>query len=244
VETKPRLGVTGNSFLDALPAQSLDALRPALIKMRLERALVLGKPGVRIDHIYFPVHSVISTVATMAGGESVEVGLAGHEGMSALSIVFGSRITPHYTIVQVPDSAHCLEVDTFLERMASDADLRPRVLAYAEYTFIAAAQFAACNRLHPIEERYARWLLMADDRVGRETFDLTQEFSAQMLGVRRAGVTEVAGTLSKAGLISYQRGHVRVLDRDGLKKAACECYHVVNGELLRLMGYGPRKARS
>lgn len=136
-----------------------------------------------------------------------------------------------------------MSADLFLRQLEIDADLRARVFAYAEYSFIAAAQFAACNRLHPIAERYARWLLMADDRVGMREFELTQEFSAQMLGVRRPGVTVVALELSNAGLISYRRGHISILDRQGLEEAACECYSVVNFELQRLMGYGARQTR-
>jgi CRP-like cAMP-binding protein len=186
------------------------------------------------------VRSVISTVTRMADGGGVEVGLAGHEGMSALSVVFGSRISPHVTITQIADSAYRLSADVFLQLFKNDAPLRERALAYAEYSFIAAAQFAACNRLHAIDQRYARWLLMADDRVGNGEFVLTQEFSAQMLGVRRPGVTIVAGEMSAAGLISYRRGHIAVLDKPGLEAAACECYGVVNAELRRLMGYGVR----
>jgi hypothetical protein len=116
------------------------------------------------------------------------------------------------------------------------------MLAYAAYSFAASTQFAACNRLHPIEERYARWLLMAADRVGDTGIKLTREYSAQMLGVRRASVTIVASSMSKAGLIEYGRGRISVLDLSGLEALACECYGVVNAELLRLMGYSARQS--
>ena len=147
------------------------------------------------------------------------------------------------TVVQIADSGYNMDAQRFLALVNEHAELRDRALAYAEYSFSASTQFAACNRLHPIEERYARWMLMADDRVGADEFALTQEYAAQMLGVRRAGVTVVAGTLSEAGLIAYTRGHVRVLDRPGLMEAACECYGVVNAELRRLMGYGAKTRR-
>ena len=232
-----RPATTGNSFLDSLPAESLARLFPALTVRSLKKGLVLAEPGVLIEEIFFPIRSVISTVTRMLDGSGIEVGLAGHEGMSALSIAYGNRLSPHLTVVQIADSAYFMGAGLFLDLMKRDEHLRERVLAYAEYAFIASTQFAACNRLHPIEERYARWILMADDRVGNEPFLLTQEYSAQMLGVRRAGVTVVAGAMSKAGLISYRRGHVSVLDRDALESASCECYRVVNAELFRLMGY-------
>jgi CRP-like cAMP-binding protein len=233
-------GSTGNSFLDALPAGTRAQLLPMLSLAHLDKGVVLAEPGRPIDKIYFPVRSVISTVSRMADGNAVEVGLAGHEGMSALSVVFGSRTTPHMTVVQISDSAHSMNAQQFLTLIDADEQLKRRVMAYAEYTFTAAAQFAACNRLHQIEERYARWILMAADRVGEE-FVLTQEYSAQMLGVRRPGVTLVAGTMSRSGLIAYHRGRISVLDRERLEETACECYALVNAELLRLMGYAARR---
>jgi CRP-like cAMP-binding protein len=230
--------VTGNLFLDSLPSQSQAKLIPALTLGPLKKGQVLAEPGVQIDEIFFPVRSVISTVTRMLDGGAIEVGLAGREGMSALSIAYGSRISPHLTVVQIADSAYFMGAGPFLDQLHDDARLMKRVMAFAEYSFVAATQFAACNRLHPIEERYARWILMADDRVGNDEFLLTQEYSAQMLGVRRAGVTVVAGAMGKAGLITYRRGHVSLLDREGLERASCECYRLVNSELYRLMGYG------
>ncbi len=230
---------TGNAFLDSLSAPTRSVLLPTLQIGTLRRGQVLGEPGIRIEAVYFPIRSVVSTLTRMLDGGAVEVGLAGHEGMSGISLVYGTRESVHSTIVQVADSAYCLAADAFMQQLNDDAAFKERVLAYAGYSFVAATQFAACNRLHPIEERYARWILMADDRIGLEEFPLTQEFTAQMLGVRRAGVTVVAGTLSNAGLISYRRGHVSVLDRPALEDVACECYRAVNAELRRFMDYGP-----
>ena len=240
--TPSRPVVTGNSFLDSLSVPTQAALMALLALGPLKKGRVLAEPGMPIDQVHFPVRSVISTLTRMLDGGSVEVGLAGHEGMSALPLAFGSRTSVHVTVVQIGDSAYSMDAQRFLALVNEHADLRDRALAYAEYSFSASTQFAACNRLHPIEERYARWMLMADDRVGTDEFALTQEYAAQMLGVRRAGVTVVAGTLSEAGLIAYARGHVRVLDRPGLTDAACECYGVVNAELRRLMGYGARNS--
>jgi CRP-like cAMP-binding protein len=208
-----------------------------LERKRLAKGQVLSRSRGSVEDVYFPVRSVISTISQMSDGQAVEVGLAGFEGMSPIAIAYGSHVSAHTTIVQIADSAYSMRADDFLTEMSNNPALRERMLAYAEYSFGAASQFAACNRLHPIVERYARWLLMADDRVGGEDFILTQEFSAQMLGVRRAGVTVVAGQMGEAGLISYHRGHIVIRDRERLTEAACECYEAVNAEMKRLLGY-------
>lgn len=231
---------TGNSFLDSLESRTRATLLPMLSLEQLKKGRILAEPDVPIEEVHFPIRSVISTLTRMLDGAAVEVGLAGNEGMSSLPLAFGSRTSPHVTVVQVPDSAYSMDARRFVALMKDDPHLRDRALAYAEYCFSASTQFAACNRLHPIEERYARWMLMADDRVGADDFALTHEYAAQMLGVRRSGVTIVAGKLGAAGLVAHSRGRVRVLDRAGLANAACECYGVVNAELRRLMGYGAR----
>jgi CRP-like cAMP-binding protein len=228
---------TPNRFLASLSELSNARLSRLLQPVALEKGTVLAAAGAHAMHVYFPAGSVISTVTLMADGNGVEVGFAGREGFSPMAVAFGSRVLPHATVVQISGSALRMTADDFLAETASNAELRRHVFAFAEYSFIAATQFAACNRLHSIEERYARWLLMASDRVGREEFVLTQEFTAQMLGVRRASVTVVAGTLSAAGLIAYKRSLIRVLDHEGLEELACECYGVINRELDRVLGY-------
>jgi CRP-like cAMP-binding protein len=231
---------TGNSFLDTLPLDIRSRFQMHLEPEHLKQGAVLGEPGVPVDQIYFPVRGVISTVASMSDGNAVEVGFAGHDGFSSIALAFGRRETPHTTVVQIAGSVLRMPAHIFLHQSAANAELHARALAYGEYSFIAATQFAACNRLHAIEGRYARWLLMADDRVGGAPFMLTQEYAAEMLGVRRASVTLVAGTLSAAGAISYRRGNIQVLNRDRLLDTACECYGAVNDELQRLMGYSVR----
>jgi CRP-like cAMP-binding protein len=235
------LAVTGNSFLDSLSAPTRATLLPLLELRKLKKAQHVAEPNEPFSHVFFPIRSVISTVTLTEEGSAVEVGLAGHEGLSPLPIAFGSLTTRHSTVVQIPDSALCMSAEHFLLEFKADGALRDRCSRYAEYSFVAATQFAACNGVHPVEERYARWILMANDRVGTAEFSLTQEYSAQMLGVRRATVTTIAADLSKRGLISYQRGRVFVTDREGLEEAACECYAAVNEELQRLMGYGARQ---
>lgn len=229
--------LTGNSFLDRLPGPTRTRLLPLLKMRRVKRGEEVARPDEPFVNVRFPVRSVISTVTLTLEGAAVEVGLTGHEGLSPLPIAFGSLISRHATVVQIPDTALFMDANAFLAEFESDVAFRERCSRYAEYSFSAATQFAACNGVHPVEERYARWLLMASDRVGATEFNLTQEYSAQMLGVRRATVTNIALGLAKQGLIAYHRGTVFVTDREGLEDAACECYAAVNGDLHRLMGY-------
>jgi CRP-like cAMP-binding protein len=232
----PDIVPSGNLLLDALRVTASGReLRAQLVE--IPTGEVLEEPMSASRHVFFPIHSVVSTTAHMEDGAAVEVGMAGREGMSALSAAFGTRGSVHRTVVQIGNSAHSVAADEFYDAFQRDATLRTVMLAYASYTFAAAAQFAACNRLHPVEERYARWLLMAHDRVDKPEFMLTQEYSAQMLGVRRASITVIAGRLREAGLIGYDRGHIRLIVLHGLQDAACECYGIMNGELIRLLGY-------
>lgn len=236
-----RAHLTGNSFLDSLPEPIRMRIAPQLTKRTLNKGQVLGEPGVPFETVYFPVRSVISTLTRMHDGTAVEVGFAGHDGFSPVVAAFGSFATPHTVIVQIPDSAYAIDARALVSDMKSDSGLAARMRSYAEYSYLAATQFTACNRLHTIAQRYARWILMADDRVGGSEFVLTHDFTAQMLGVRRAGVTDVASRMSQLGLISYRRSHVKVLNRHGLEREACECYVAINAELRRLLTYEPRR---
>jgi CRP-like cAMP-binding protein len=233
--------VTGNLFLDALPPAAAEALSRTLSRVRLTTGEVLVQADQSADEVYFPVDSLISTITRMADGTAIEVGATGREGISPLSQALGRSVSPHTTVVQVGGNAYRGSAIRFTSRMERDVALRTRLLACAQYALVAATQLAACNKVHSIEERYARWLLMADDRVGNE-LTLTHETSAQILGVRRAGVTVVAGMMASAGIIRYRRGHVTVLDRKRLLGASCECYNVVNDEMARLMGYDVRES--
>lgn len=228
---------SGNLLLDSLSEGALAALLPRMARVTLEHGKVIALPNEVTNCVYFPINCVISTVTRMQDGSAIEVGLTGHEGMAGLCYAFGSRTSFQTAVVQLPDSAWCIEAADFENVVARVSEIQTRVRAYAHYVFTAAAQFAACNRLHPVEERYARWLLMAQDRTGSAGIPLTQEFTAEMLGVRRAGVTVVAGKLSEAGLISTHRGHVTVLNRERLRAVACECYGVVNDALHAMLGF-------
>jgi CRP-like cAMP-binding protein len=178
----------------------------------------------------------------MSNGVGIEVGIAGREGMSALSIAFGNHINMNVDTVQAAGNAFCIDALQFAEQLETDIHLRAQVQAYVQYSLAAAMQFAACIRCHLISERYARSLLMTADRVGSDTVKLTHECSAEMLGVRRAGISVAAATLSDAGVIKYGRGSITVLDRQRLERASCECYAVLNAALYRCMGYGARQS--
>ncbi|HEX3549718.1 MAG TPA: Crp/Fnr family transcriptional regulator [Candidatus Elarobacter sp.] len=227
---------SGNIFLDTLRRTAAGAQLPADI-VALHSGDVLEEPGTVSHFVFFPIHSLISITAQMEDGAAVEVGMVGREGMSGLSGTFGVPGAMLRTVVQIGDSAYRVAADALHDAFEHDRGVRELTLAYASYSFAAAAQFAACNGVHVVEERYARWLLMAHDRIASGNFTLTQEYSAQMLGVRRASITVIAGRLKEAGLIDYDRGHVRVRNHVGLSVAACECYDAVNAELKRMTGF-------
>ncbi len=163
---------SGNLFIDSLPRHVAERIVPSLTITSLQHGQVLARPNEPANALYFPLKSVISTISEMTNGDAVEVGLAGFDGFSGLSFAFGNATGLQTTVVQIPNSALSLESGIFQDTFDAEPEFRSRVLAYAHYIFSAASQFAACNRLHPIEERLARWLLMAQDRVRTPTFAL------------------------------------------------------------------------
>jgi CRP-like cAMP-binding protein len=171
----------------------------------------------------------------MEDGRIAEVGTIGNEGMAGLPVFLGAETTPTLAFQQVPGEALRMRVDAFREEVRNDGALTRVLHRYTQALLTQVAQAAACNRLHSIGQRCACWLLMTQDRVGTDEFELTHEFLGQMLGVRRATVTEVAGTLQEAGLITYSRGKITVLDCQGLEAASCECYQVIREEFNRLL---------
>jgi CRP-like cAMP-binding protein len=232
---------TGNSFLDSLREGSRHRLQSMSQATNLVKDQVLSQAGRPSTEVFFPVHCIISAINLMSDGTAIEVGVAGHEGMSSLSIAFDGRMNTNTSVVQAAGSAFCMSADAFADELRLDPHLRERMTAYIEYSFCAAMQFAACNRCHSLHRRYARSLLMTLDRIGANALSLTHEDSAEILGVRRAGVTVAASALSAAGMITYRRGSITVLDRELLEHASCECYGIVNAHLYRCMGYGARQ---
>jgi hypothetical protein len=177
----------------------------------------------------------------MHDGLDIEVMLIGTEGFSGVQLALGDDISGNEAVVQIPDHLWQMKSADFIDCLNADPVLRQRALRYAQATLESIAQFAGCNRLHPINERCARWLLMAHDRVANDTIMLTHEYLATMLGVRRPGVSLAAAALDQAGLIEYHRGRIFIRDRRGLEGVACECYNVANDALERLLGFDIRK---
>jgi CRP-like cAMP-binding protein len=222
--------VAGNRLLAALARRAPDDaawLQGHLTSVTLASGEVLAPAGKPILQVYFPETSVMSVINRMADGGAVEVGTVGHEGFATVEALLDGGASINETIAQIPGTALTAPVAVMLEAVESRSEMRHLLNRYANAYLAQVAQTAACNRLHDIESRCARWLLMTHDRVGQDSFPLTQEFLAIMLGVRRAGVTVAAGALQAAGLIRYRRGGIRVLDREGLERAGCECYGVV-----------------
>jgi CRP-like cAMP-binding protein len=232
-----RIHVAGeNRLLTALPRAEYDRLRPHLQNVSLPLKEILYDASTPISHVFFPLRGVVSLVLVMDGGFSLEVGIIGNEGMVGTPVFLGSQSSPTRAISQVPGEALRLETNVFQEEIKRVGALHGVVQRYTQSMINQISQSAVCNHRHSVEKRMCRWLLMSHDRVGSDDFPLTHEFLAQMLGVRRPSVTATAGILQKAGLISYHRGRVIVLDRNGLEATSCECYQVVSKELDRLLG--------
>jgi CRP-like cAMP-binding protein len=232
-----RIHVLGeNRLLTALPRAEFSRLRPHLEKVSLPLKDILYEANGPIPHVFFPLNGVISLVLIMDGGFSLEVGTIGNEGMVGTPVFLGAESSPTRAISQVAGEALRLETKVFKEEMKRAGQLYGLVQRYTQAMINQISQSTVCNHRHSVQKRMCRWLLMSHDRVGTDQFHLTQEFLAQMLGVRRPTVTAVAGILQKAGLISYHRGTLTVLDRKGMEAASCECYEVVAKELDRLLG--------
>jgi len=224
-----------NRLLEALTRRERERLDGKLEPACLPFNETLYDAGGPIAHVYFPRNCVLSLV-TEVDGEAVEVGTVGNEGMAGLPVFLGTGTIPSRCYCQVPGDALRMPADALAEEVRGGGALHDVLLKYTHYLLAQATQAAACNRLHTAEERLCRWLLMTRDQVGSDWFPLTQEFMAQMLGVRRATVSLTASALQHAGLIKYSRGKVTVLDPEGLEGASCGCYQVVKQELERLLG--------
>ena len=224
-----------NRLLAALPPDELARLSPHLSETTLEHHKILESPDTPPTHVYFPWSGVCSLTTVMRDGRIVEVGTIGSEGMVGMSVYFGGLLPEALTVVQVPGSgAHVVRAGHFSAEMARPGPLYDVVRKYSQALIGLIMQSAACNGLHEVNQRCARWLLMAHDRAG-DVIELTQEYLASMLGVRRSSVTAVAKQLQRDGLIKYSRGTITVLDRPGLERLSCECYAVVRAHFDRLV---------
>jgi CRP-like cAMP-binding protein len=225
---------TKNHILAALPPEDYERLAPHLEPVKLSLNQILYESGGGMEYVYFPTNVMISLVSQMADGGSVEVGLVGFEGMLGLPLVLGVEKSPHQAIIQISDGALRAKAEVIKREFKRGGALSDLLLRFTQAMLLQISQVAACNRVHTVEERLARWLLMTHDRAGTDRLELTQEFLAVMLGCRRAGVTSAAITLQGVGAIRYSRGHIIVLDRPCLEDYACECYQVIKAEFDRV----------
>lgn len=224
-----------NHILAALPHADYERLAPHLERIEGERGHIFYRAGERMDYAYFPITAMVSLVSEMPDGASVEVGVVGFEGMAGLPLVLGVDVSPHTTMVQLPDGVWRLRAEVLKEEFRRGGALHDLSLRYAQGLMLHISQIAACNRIHHVEERLARWLMMSRDRFARDELPLTQEFLSLMLGVRRAGVTEAALALQADGYIHYSRGHITITDLPGLENVACVCYEIMKQEFDRLV---------
>jgi CRP-like cAMP-binding protein len=226
-----------NRLLAALPASEYERLVPHLKLVSLSLKQVIYEQNEPIIHVYFPHQAVVSLVSVMEDGSTVEVGLVGNEGMVGIPVILGGDTTTTEAFVQVANGGMRMDADVLKNEFNRGGVLQSLLLRYVQGLYTHISQGCACNRVHTLEERLARWLLTVSDRVQSEEFPLTQEFISQMLGVRRSGVTVAASTLSQAGMIRYTRGQITILNREALEATSCECYEVVKNEFNRLLGY-------
>jgi CRP-like cAMP-binding protein len=213
-----------NAILLSLPAHEFDAILPKLVFVELPKHLLLNEIAEPIEWAYFINSGLASFLNVMADGKSVEVGLTGKEGFVGLPLLAGFSTSPARAVMQVDGSGFRISPADFQDALKACPSLDRNLQRFSQILGMQAMQAAACNRLHEVDQRLARWLLMSQDRLMGDVVPLTQETLANMLGTRRASVTEAAGILQRAGLITYRRGDVKIDDRRGLEGAACECY--------------------
>src|SRR6202011_3507059 len=233
-----------NRLLLLLSDHDYERLRSHLSVVDFDYRKSLYEASRPIEHVYFPINGVASLVITTDDGASAEVGTIGNEGMVGLPVCLGDRDAPSSVYVQVPGTALGMDAGIFRGELDRNPTLNLIMLRYAHAFFNQVAQSAACAHLHHVEQRCCRWLLMTRDRMPTGDFLLTHEFLGMMLGVRRTTVTDVMGGLQKAGLVRYRRGHVTILDHEGLLQRTCECYEISRLEFDRMLGDTPIAPRT
>jgi len=224
-----------NHLLAALPAAEFERLAAHLELVPLQLGEVLYEPDTQLQHAYFPTTAIVSLHYVMASGASAETAGVGNEGVVGIALFMGGETTPSSAVVQTAGHAYRLAARLMKQEFNRGGSMQQLMLRYTQALLTQMAQTAACNRHHTVEQQLCRWLLLTLDRVPTTELVMTQELIASMLGVRREGITEVAGKLQREGYIRYRRGHITVLDRSGLESRACECYAVVKKEMSRLL---------
>jgi CRP-like cAMP-binding protein len=234
-EPAPIQGPQQNHLLAALPKAELDRIEPQLKFLPMPLGTVLYESGILMDFVYFPTTSIVSLLYVMADGASAEIAVVGNEGVVGVSLFMGGETTPSRAVVQSAGHGYQLAGVSLKEEFKRSGAMQHLLLRYTQALITQMAQTAVCNRHHSLDQQLCRWLLLSLDRLSSKELVMTQELIANMLGVRREGVTEAAGRLQAAGLIRYRRGHITVLDRQGLEQRTCECYAVVKKECDRLL---------
>src|SRR6204780_3088954 len=224
-----------NSLLAALPDPEWRRWEPLLEQVEMPLSQILYEPGATLTHVYFPTTSIVSLLYVMEDGASAEVGVVGNEGLVGVSLFMGGESTPSRAVVQSAGHGFRLEAELMKDEFNRAGPVLHLLLRYTQALITQMSQTAVCNRHHTLDQQLCRWLLLSLDRLRANDLIMTQELIANMLGVRREGVTEAALKLQHAGLIRYQRGHITVLDRAGLEHRTCECYAVVKREYDRLL---------
>ena len=235
ISTKPQ-GPIENRLLAALPDEVLVRLLPHLQPVSFALGGGVYESSERMDRLYFPTTCIVSLLYTMTDGATAEMGLVGNDGIVGIALFMGGNTVPNRAVAQVAGDAFSVPARVLLEEFRRGGQCQLLLLRYTQALITQISQTAVCNRLHSVEQRLCRWLLLTHDRVRSVELLLTQEFIANMLGGRRESVTKAARRLQKAGLIRYVRGHITILDRQGLEAASCECYQVVKTEFDRLLG--------
>ena len=227
-----------NRLLAALPATEWARLKPGLELTPMPLGHVLYESGMPLQHVYFPTNAIVSLLYVMEDGHSAEIAIVGKEGMVGVALFMGGETTPSRAVVQSAGLAYRLPGAVVKVEFGRAGPVQRLLLRYTQALITQMAQTAVCNRHHSVEQQLCRWLLLSLDRLDSTELVMTQELIANMLGVRREGVTESAGALQQRGLIQYSRGRITVLDRPGLERHACECYAVVKQEFDRLLPAG------
>jgi len=226
-----------NHLLDALPAADYGRLEPHLELVPMPLGEVLYEPGVQLRYVYFPTSSIVSLLYVMENGASAEIAIVGNEGILGISLFMGGETTPSRAVVQSAGHGYRLKAQLLKDEFGRFGLMMQLLLRYTQALITQMSQTAVCNRHHSIDQQLCRWLLLSLDRLASNELTMTQELIANMLGVRREGVTEAAGKLQDARLIRYRRGKITVLDRPAVEARCCECYQVVKTEFDRLLPY-------
>ena len=231
----PRAHQPVNRLLAALPAEEYERLLPHLEPVSLSLGETVYESGERMDYVYFPTDSIVSLLYTMLDGATAEMGLVGREGVVGIALFMGGDTMPNRAVVQGAGTVVRVKAQALQDEFRRGGAFQLLLLKYTQALITQIAQTAVCNRLHPVEKRLCRWLLMTQDRAESDTLQMTHEFIANMLGIQREAVSVAAHRLQGKGMISYVRGRIRILSRAQLEECACECYGVVRDEQDRLL---------